>query len=85
MKKYGLTRSMSRKGYTPDNAACEGFFGILKNEFFYSRNWRKVNKEEFKAELEKYLEWFCSKRIKVGLNGMSPADYRKLYLDKQPV
>ena len=85
MKKYGLTRSMSRKGYTPDNAACEGFFGILKNEFFYSRNWRKVDKEEFKAELEKYLEWFCSKRIKVGLNGMSPADYRKLYLDKQSV
>ncbi|SOE56213.1 Transposase InsO and inactivated derivatives [Fibrobacter sp. UWT3] len=85
MKKYGLTRSMSRKGYTPDNAACEGFFGILKNEFFYSRNWRKVDKEEFKAELEKYLEWFCTKRIKVGLNGMSPADYRKLYLDKQSV
>ena len=76
---------MSRKGYTPDNAACEGFFGILKNEFFYSRNWGKVDKEEFKVELEKYLEWFCTKRIKVRLNGMSPTDYRKLYLDKQPV
>lgn len=85
MKKYGLTRSMSRKGYTPDNAACEGFFGTIKNEFFYSRNWRKVNKEEFKAELEKYLEWFCSRRIKIGLNGMSPVDYRKLYLEKQAV
>lgn len=85
MKKYGLTRSMSRKGYTPDNAACEGFFGILKNEFFYSRNWGKVDKEEFKVELEKYLEWFCTKRIKIRLNGMSPLDYRKLYLDKQPV
>ncbi|MBR6832928.1 MAG: IS3 family transposase, partial [Fibrobacter sp.] len=55
------------------------------NEFFYSRNWGKVDKEEFKVELEKYLEWFCTKRIKVRLNGMSPMDYRKLYLDKQPV
>ncbi len=25
-----LVRSMSRKGYSPDNAACEGFFGRLK-------------------------------------------------------
>ena len=30
-----LTRSMSRKGCSPDNAACEGFFGRLKMEMFY--------------------------------------------------
>ena len=30
--------SMSRKGYIPDNVACEGFFGRLKNEMFYNRN-----------------------------------------------
>ena len=29
-----LTRSMSKKGCSPDNAACEGFFGRLKNEIF---------------------------------------------------
>lgn len=32
-----LTRSMSRKGCSPDNAACEGFFGRLKTELFYPR------------------------------------------------
>jgi len=31
MKQAGLTRSMSRKACSPDNAACEGFFGRLKN------------------------------------------------------
>jgi transposase InsO family protein len=31
---------MSRKGYSPDNAACEGFFGRLKIELFYARNWQ---------------------------------------------
>ena len=31
----GLVRSMSAKGRNPDNAACEGFFGRLKNEFFH--------------------------------------------------
>ena len=30
-----LTRSMSRKGCLPDNAACEGFFGRLKTELIY--------------------------------------------------
>ncbi|EQD43923.1 integrase catalytic subunit, partial [mine drainage metagenome] len=29
-----LVRSMSRKACSPDNAACEGFFGRLKNEQF---------------------------------------------------
>ena len=32
-EEHGLTRSMSAKGCSPDNAACEGFFGRLKNEF----------------------------------------------------
>lgn len=27
----GLTKSTSRKGCSPDNSACEGFFGRLKN------------------------------------------------------
>ncbi len=36
MKKAGLTRSMSKKGCSPDNAACEAFFGRLKNEMFYN-------------------------------------------------
>jgi transposase InsO family protein len=33
-----LVRSMSRKACSPDNAACEGFFGRLKNELFYARS-----------------------------------------------
>lgn len=35
MAKSKLTRSMSKKGCSPDNSACEGFFGRLKNEMFY--------------------------------------------------
>ena len=30
MEQAGLTRSMSKKGCSPDNLACEGFFGRLK-------------------------------------------------------
>ena len=33
-----LVRSMSRKACSPDNEACEGFFGRLKNDLLYPRN-----------------------------------------------
>lgn len=44
-EEHGVVRSMSRKGCSPDNAACEGFFGILKNEFFYGHDWKGVTYE----------------------------------------
>ena len=47
-----LVRSMSRKGYAPDNAACEGFFGRLKNEQFYPRNWQSTTIEKFISMLD---------------------------------
>jgi hypothetical protein len=36
-----------KKGCTPDNAACEDFFGRLKTEMFYNRNWRHTTVERF--------------------------------------
>ena len=35
-----LMRSMSAKGRSPDNAAAEGFFGRLKQEFFHKRSFK---------------------------------------------
>ena len=68
---------MSRKGYTPDNAACEGFFGRLKNEMFYNRNWLNVSIDKFIDEVNKYIEWYAHKRRKLSLGGLSPISYRK--------
>ena len=47
MKLNGLTRSMSKKGCSPDNSACEGVFGRLKNEMFYNTDWTGVSISEF--------------------------------------
>lgn len=41
IQKAGLIRSMSKKGCSPDNSACEGFFGRMKNGMFYDRSWQK--------------------------------------------
>lgn len=35
MDKAGLTRSMSKKGCSPDNSACEGVFGRIKKSLGY--------------------------------------------------
>ena len=56
MEKAQLIRSMSKKGCSPDNARCEGFFGTIKQEMFYSRNWTKVTVNQFIDYLDKYLD-----------------------------
>lgn len=75
-KTAGLTRSMSKKGCSPDNAACEGSFGRLKNEMFYGRSWIDVSIEDFIDKINSYINWYNTKRIKQSLGYMSPKAYR---------
>ena len=75
-EKAGLTRSMSRKACTADNAACEGLFGTIKNELFYGRSWTGFSLEAFVDTLDEYLHWYNRTRIKMSLGAMSPMEYR---------
>ena len=68
---------MSKKGCSPDNSACEGFFGRLKNEFFYYRDWRGVDYDAFVSMLDGYIAYYNNERIKQSLGWMSPVEYRK--------
>lgn len=72
-----LVRSMSRKGCSPDNAACEGFFGRLKTEMFFARDWLSTTIEEFVAALDAYICWYNDARIKRSLGFRSPAEHRR--------
>jgi transposase InsO family protein/transposase-like protein len=72
-----LIRSMSRKGCSPDNAACEGFFGRLKAELFYPRDWKATTIEQFIQVVDSYIRWYNEKRIKISLGSLSPIEYRK--------
>ena len=72
-----LMRSMSKKGCSPDNAACEGFFGRLKTEFFYPRQWRDITIEDFIKKIDTYIRWYNESRIKLSLGGRSPVEYRQ--------
>lgn len=74
LSKSGITQSMSRKGNCYDNAVMENFFGILKSELLYLKEFESV--EHFKLELAKYMDYYNHKRIKAKLKGMSPVKYR---------
>ncbi len=80
MKKYrrvlesrGIVQSMSCKGNCYDNAVMENFFGIMKSEFLYMKEFESI--EHFKIALEKYINYYNTKRIKAKLK-MSPVQYR---------
>ena len=72
-----LVRSMSRKGCSPDNAACEGFFGRVKTEIFFSRDWLSTTIADFVAAVDAYIRWNNDARIKISLEFRSPARHRR--------
>lgn len=76
-EEHGLVRSMSRRGCSPDNSRAEGFFGRLKVEFFYGRDWEGVTIEEFMGTLHGYMVWYRDERRKSDLGYRSPTQYRR--------
>lgn len=58
----------------PDNSVMENFFGLLKSELLYLREFESM--DEFKTELIKYIDYYNNKRIKSKLKGLSPVQYK---------
>ena len=74
LQEKGVRQSMSRKGNCLDNSIMENFFGLLKSELLYLREFKDMN--EFRDELEKYIFYYNNYRIKGKLKGLSPVQYR---------
>ncbi len=77
LKDHGILQSMSRKGNCLDNAIMESFFGLFKSELLYTKEFQSV--EEFKTDLEVYIDYYNNKRIKEKLKGLSPVEYRNQF------
>lgn len=75
-ERHGLTRSMSAKGCSPDNAAAEGLFGRLKQESYHNRGHRDKGIDEFIDALDDYMVWYRGERIKTEY-GMSIRRHRQ--------
>jgi putative transposase len=77
LEQRGIKQSMSRKGNCLDNAIIENFFGILKSELFYLKKYDSII--QLKKEIQEYINYYNTERIKSNLKGMSPTQYRAHY------
>ena len=75
LARRGVKQSMSRKGNCFDNAAIESFFGTLKAEYFHLATLDSL--EALEAGVHDYIHYYNHERIKLGLKGLSPVDYRQ--------
>jgi len=66
LKGHNLICSMSAVGSCADNAACEGFFGILKRERVNRRKY--VSRSDARSDVFDYIERFYNPRKRRKLN-----------------
>lgn len=52
----------------------ENFFGLMKSELLYTKDFKSM--EEFKGELEEYIDWYNNKRIKTKLKTIPSSLFR---------
>ena len=71
---HGITASMSRKGNCWDNACVESFFGTLKRELVYHRQY--ATRSEATQDIFEYIEVFYNRQRRHSTLGYdSPAEY----------
>jgi putative transposase len=74
LKKAGLKLSMSRKGSCLDNGAAESFFAVLKTKMFHQHDFESA--DDLIKEIDEYIEYYNTMRIKVKLKGLTPIEHR---------
>ena len=78
LAELGVVCSMSGKGDCWDNAMMESFFGSLKTEWVYGRDYQ--SREEAQTDLFKYIEMFYNRqRRHASLDYISPVEFEKQY------
>jgi putative transposase len=77
LERRGIVCSMSRKGNCWDNAVMESFFGTLKTELVYHREYE--TREAARSDIFDYIEVFYNRqRLHSALGYRSPADFEKM-------
>jgi transposase InsO family protein len=80
LAEHGIECSMSGAGSCYDNAAMEGWFGMLKRERVNKRSYR--TRAEARQDVFDYIERFYNRRRPHGSAGrMSPLEYEKVTLN----
>jgi transposase InsO family protein len=69
-----MTQSMSRVGHCIDNGPVEGFWGIVKSEMYYLKNFS--SEEELRNEIEKFIKYYNEGRYQSRFGFKAPAEVR---------
>jgi putative transposase len=82
LKKYGIIRSMSRRGNCFDNACAETFFSTIKSERLHHRTYKDI--EEARRDIFWYIECFYNRqRRHQALGNITPVAFLKKYYEAQ--
>lgn len=73
-----LIHSMSRKGICQNNSMIENLLEHMESESQYLQHWNTI--DVFEAALDEYIKYHNNDRIKLRLDGKSPAQYRALQI-----
>lgn len=65
---------MSHKGNRLNNAVIKNFFGLLKSDLLYFKDFESM--EHFKIELDNYIYYYNYKRIKIKLKELLSVEYK---------
>lgn len=76
----GMTQSMSRVSRCIDNDPMEAFWGMLKSEMYYLKNFHTY--EELKQAVIEYIDYYNHSRYQKRLNCMTPLEYRNYLQNK---
>ncbi len=68
----GMTQSMSRVAHCIDNGPMEGFWGIMKREWYYGNTFR--SREELIRMIENYIFYYNHERVQRNLGIMTPME-----------
>ena len=77
LKENAIVQSMSRKGNCLDNSKMETFFSTLKKEMYYGHEKEFKTREQLKAAIEEYIEYYNKERIQMKLGYLPPLIFRE--------
>ena len=80
LREHGMTQSMSRKGNCLDNSPTENFFGRMKAEMYYDKEFSFKSLNHLKKVIHEYILYYNNVRIVSRLK-TSPVVCRQSFYD----
>lgn len=74
----GMVQSMSRKGNCLDNSPTENFFGRMKTEMYYPKEYDFDSLEDVEQEIIRYIDYYNNERL-VWKIQKPPTKYRESF------